>query len=120
MIDRAVSEKRFRDLTLLVPDKADPERDAVCDAWQAGGGTVERLGKFWEPPPIDPERARIYGPDTFALVLAQKLNLELISPADDLLARAPTALLQRDLRVISLSAVKNETFPRFVKPLVPK
>lgn len=35
-----------RDLTLVIFDKADPERDAVASAWTSAGGDVLRLGRF--------------------------------------------------------------------------
>jgi hypothetical protein len=109
---------RFENLTLVIPDKADVERDRIADVWIEGGGTVERLARFWAPPPIAKETVRIYGPDTFALVVAQKLGVELISPADDLLRKAPGPILRRDVVVAALKDAR--TFPAFVKPLVPK
>ena len=61
-------------LTLVIPDKPDVERDAVAASWHAQGGTVLRLGRFWEPPALDVATIRVYGNETFALVLAQKLG----------------------------------------------
>ena len=75
----------YKGLTLLIPDKSDVERDAVAAAWERAGGEVLRLGRFWEPPSLEAASVRVYGNDTFGLVLAQKLGLALISPADDLL-----------------------------------
>jgi hypothetical protein len=110
----------FHGLTLLIPDKADPERDAVALAWEAGGGTVLRLGRFWSPPEVDPARVRLYGHDTFCLVLAQKLGLTLVSPPDDLLLRVEPAWLRREVHGATLAQAAGEPFPRFIKPLVPK
>lgn len=64
-----------RGLTLLISDKPDPERDAVAAVWEAAGGDVLRLGRFWQPPPLDPVSVRVYGADAFCQVLAQKLAL---------------------------------------------
>ena len=107
-------------LLLIVPEKADPERDRVADAWVAGGGDVESLGRFWEPPPYDSRRVRLYGNDTFCLVLAQQLGLSLVSPPDDLLLKLPSNLVRRELRVLPFSEADGVHFPYFVKPLVPK
>lgn len=73
-------QARVDDLVLIIPSKADEERDAVAAAWELAGGTVTRVDRFWDPPPIARDRARPYGPDTFALVLAEKLGLEFAEP----------------------------------------
>lgn len=83
-------------------------------------GEVVRLERFWQPPQLDSTRVRLYGPDTFCLVLAQKLVLDLISPADDLLLNAPVELLRRNLRLLPLDRLGGEDFPLFAKSLVPK
>lgn len=107
------------DKILVTPEKPDAERDAVARAWVEAGGTVLRLDRFWEPPPLPADAVRLYGPDTFCLVLAQLLGLRLVSPADDLLADAPSELLGRRVRVARLDSA-SENLPAFVKPLVPK
>jgi len=89
----------------------------VAAAWP---GPVIRLDRFWEPPELERAKVRLYGPDTFCLVVAQKLDLDLISPADDLLLNAPASLLQRNLRVLTLETMQHEAFPRFAKSLIPK
>ena len=114
-IDGAISG-----LNLVMPDKADPERDQVADAWSAAGGSVTRLDRFWSPPPIERATARLYGNDTFALVVAQVLGVSLVSPADDLLIRLPALWVKRDLRVCSLAEAGGLAYPAFVKPLTPK
>ena len=108
------------DLVLLTPAKADPERDAVARAWQRHGGRVLRLDRFWEPPAFDPATVRLYGNDTFCLVLAQVLRLVLLSPPDDLLARLDPVWTRRRLQVSTLAEVRDAQFPQFIKPLVPK
>ncbi|WLQ17374.1 ATP-grasp domain-containing protein [Hahella aquimaris] len=107
-------------LTLVIPEKSDPERDSVAAAWSAAGGEVSRLGRFWEPPSYDPAKVRVYGNDTFALVLAQKLGLDLISPADDLLVQLPQQALQRSVTLLPLSMAMTSPFPAFLKPAAPK
>lgn len=107
-------------LTLLIPDKPDVERDAVADAWVMAGGVVNRLGRFWDPPPYIPSTVRLYGNDAFCLVLAQKLGVTMISPADELLLQIPQHFLKRALGLQTLAEAENLPFPYFVKPLVPK
>lgn len=106
-------------LTLVIPEKADPERDAVAAAWEGAGGTVLRLGRFWDPPPLDPSRVRVYGNDSFCLVLEQKLGLELCTPEDDALTRLDTNLLGRRVVQLPLVSVTNHC-PAFVKSVIPK
>jgi hypothetical protein len=110
----------FDGLTLISPDKSDVERDAVCDSWQRNGGTVLRLSRFWEPPPIEPSRVRLYGPDAFCLVVAQILGVKLMSPDDALLATLGQQFLNRNVTLTDLGQVQSFEFPLFVKPVVPK
>ncbi len=112
--------KDFDNLILLVPEKGDVERDAVAAAWLTGGGKVLRLDRFWEPPELDTAHVRLYGNHTFCLVLAEKLGLDLISPADDWLAHVPNDWLKRSIRLYKLSDVPETIFPAFIKPVVPK
>jgi hypothetical protein len=105
---------------LVIPAGADPERDAVARAWAAAGGDVERLDRFWEPPPLDTHQVRLYGNDTFCLVLAEVLGLVLVSPPNDLLLQLDATALGRELGSVALSGAAALAFPRFVKPMVPK
>ncbi len=89
-------------LTLIIPEKPDVERDAVAGAWSDVGGDVLRLGRFWEPPSVEAGVVRLYGNDTFCLVLQQELDLELVSPADDLILRIPTSLRGRSVDRVAL------------------
>jgi hypothetical protein len=111
----------FSGLELVIPDKADEERDAVANAWIAGSGTVMRLGRFWEPPEsLVREQVRLYGNDTFCLVLEQKLNLTLVSPPEDLLLRLESKWLNRSVRGEQLAKMSSATYPLFAKPAAPK
>jgi hypothetical protein len=110
----------FTGLILVVPERGDVERDAVADAWRAGGGEVLRLGRFWDPPPLEAARVRPYGNDAFCLVLAQKLGLEPISPPDHLLGHLDASLLGRAIELVQLADVERLAYPRFVKSAVPK
>jgi len=107
-------------LNLVLPDKVDAERDRVAEAWIAHGGVVTRLGRFWDPPELEPRAVRIYANDTFALVLAQKLNLSLVSPEDDLLVKLPWSLVKREITIRQLGESSAWSYPSFIKPVVPK
>lgn len=110
----------FAGLTLLVPNKQDEERDAVATAWVDGGGAVLRVDRFWDPPDVEPRTVRLYGNDTFCLVLEQKLGLALVSPPDDLLLAVGQNWTGRRVEVRPLANAMDGPFPAFVKPLVPK
>jgi len=105
---------------LVIPGKPDIERDAVAAAWEAEGGNVLRVDRFWERPAVASDRVALYGADSFCLVLAQLLGLQLVSPADDLLLKASPALTKRSVRGLTLKEALVEAFPVFVKPLTPK
>ena len=80
-------------LHLVIPVRADVERDAVAAVWAERGGLVTRLDRFWSPPPLPREAVRLYGPDVFSMLVAQRLDLALVSPADDLIVSVPRSLL---------------------------
>jgi hypothetical protein len=91
----------------------------LADAFAQGGGEVHRLGRFWDPPVFDPATVRVYGADSFCLVLQQKLGFALCSPADDLLLQVPSRFLQRQIAQRTLDQVVA-ALPAFVKPITPK
>lgn len=106
-------------LNLLISDKPDVERDALADAFARRGGEVHRLGRFWDPPALAPATVRVYGADSFCLVLQQKLGFALCSPADGLLLQLPPRFLQRRLARRPLAEAQT-LLPAFVKPVTPK
>ncbi len=108
------------DLILLIPQKADVERDAVAAAWERGGGTVVRLDRFWEPPVIAADKVRVYGNDAFCLVVQQKFDLTLIAPPNDLILAVTGAGTRRSLARQTIGAASQLTYPLFAKPLTPK
>lgn len=107
-------------LNLLITDKPDPERDALAAVFARHGGVVHRIGRFWDPPVFDPATVRVYGADSFCLVLQQKLGFALCSPADDLLLQVPPRFLQRQIATRTLSEAQSLAFPVFIKPVTPK
>lgn len=107
-------------LNLLIPDKADPERDALAREFINQGGEVHRIGRFWDPPNFESASVRVYGPDSFCLVLQLKLGFSLLSPAEDLLLRLPHEFLQRQVTHQTLGEASSFSYPVFIKPLMPK
>jgi hypothetical protein len=106
-------------LNLLISDKPDIERDALAEVFAQRGGEVHRLGRFWDPPMFAPATVRVYGADSFCLVLQQKLGFDLCSPADDLLLEVPPLFLRRELAQRTLADAMT-SLPAFVKPVTPK
>jgi hypothetical protein len=107
-------------LTLFIPDKPDVERDAVALAWEASFGPVLRIARFWDPPALPRDLLRVYGHETFCLVLQEKLDLLLVTPPDDLTLYAPADLLQRAIVKRTLGDLPTFSYPAFVKSLIPK
>jgi hypothetical protein len=114
------SQSQLADLTLVMPDKPDPERDALAGVWERLGGSVMRLARFWDPPALDPRVVRVYGSDSFCLVLQQKLGLELCSPSDELIFTVPRHRLRRAIWRRTLGEAADISYPAFCKPAAPK
>ncbi|KNY26396.1 hypothetical protein [Pseudobacteroides cellulosolvens] len=110
----------FTDMLLVIPDKSDIERDEVAKMWEQQGGKVKKIGRFWEPPELDREKIRLYGNHIFCMVLAQKLDLKLISPPDDLLVYLSEEWLKRNVNISTIAEAEQLGYPGFIKPLVPK
>ena len=107
-------------LNLLIPDKPDVERDAVARAFESCGSTVHCIARFWDPPTFEASTVRVYGADTFCLVLQQKLGFTLCSPRDELLMEVPSQFLNRRITRQTLREVSSAHFPAFIKPVTPK
>lgn len=108
-------------MRLLIPDKTDPERDAVANVWQLMGGTVVPVGKFWEfPIEFEKKAAVLYGNHIFCLVLAQRLGLNLLSPADDILTTLGQEWLHRAVEKGTIQDAACYQYPCFIKPMAPK
>lgn len=106
---------------LLIPDKSDIERDAVANSWIKNSGKVLRVGKFWEHPNnINNQRVTIYGNDTFGLVLAQVIGVELMFPKDEIISTIGLKWTKRQIDILKLSEVRPSLFPTFIKPVTPK
>ena len=108
-------------ITLAIPDKPDVERDSVAAEWERLGGQVIRLGAFWSPPEELAEAdVRLYGNDTFCLVVAQKLNVNVISARDEMVAEIGQEWTRRSIEIRELSEANELFYPCFVKPVTPK
>ncbi|WP_143774169.1 ATP-grasp domain-containing protein [Niastella vici] len=108
-------------ITLLIPEKADPESDQVAAAWVKHGGGVRRLGKFWvRDEDLAMQKIAIYGNQAFAFVLAQIYNVELVSPDDTLIARLEHKWTKRTVQLKQAGQLTDSHFPLFAKPVVPK
>lgn len=105
---------------LLIPEKADLERDSLAKVWTKNGGEVLRIGKFWVKPKTKNKRVTIYGNDTFALVLAQVLNLNLWIPKDEDIAKMNFEFVKRKIELFPVKNLGHIQFPKFVKPVKPK
>lgn len=105
---------------LLIPDKADVEREALAKIWEENGGEVKRIGKFWVKPETNGKRIVLYGPDSFCLVLAQVLDLDLISPKDEMIAELNYLHLKRKVEIKYVNELTSDQFPQFIKSVKPK
>jgi hypothetical protein len=110
-----------RPTTLLVPEKSDAEFEQVIKTWLQKGGHVKQLGKYWiKDDSLTRAPIAIYGNQTFALVLAQIYNVELISPDDTLIARLDTKWTKRNIEIKTIGQIADIHFPIFIKPVIPK
>ena len=105
---------------LLIPDKPDSERDSIANSWENNGGDVLRIGKFWEKPEIGSKRITIYGNDTFCLVLAQVLGIDLVMVKDELIGKLDSKWIKRKIELFSINRIGEILFPTFIKPVKPK
>ncbi|MCF6407821.1 ATP-grasp domain-containing protein [Chitinophaga filiformis] len=106
---------------LLIAEKTDIEFEQVFAAWTDSGGEIRRLGKYWvREDELADRKVAIYGNQTFAFVLAQIYNVELLSPDDTLIARLDTKWTKRDVQLKTIGEVTEADFPVFIKPVIPK
>ena len=101
---------------LLIPDKKDVERERLAKVWENAGGEVKRIGKFWIKPEIGNKRVSIYGYDSFCLVLAQILEIEMEMVKDEWIANLPFKYLKRQIEIKSINEIEAIEFPKFIKP----
>ncbi len=106
---------------LLLPEKIDSERSLVSKAWKSAGGQVLSIGKFWVKPEIEPKyNISIYGNDTFSLVLAQVLGVNLLSVSEAYIASLDSQWIKRTIQIETKQSSSELKYPTFIKPLKPK
>ena len=69
---------------------------------------------------MENRQVALYGFDTFCLVLAQLLDVELLTPKDEIIADLDQKWIQRKLEIKAIADLPNISFPIFIKPVVPK
>ncbi len=106
--------------TLLIPSKPDLERDSVANSWEENKGNVKRLDKFWIKPELETQNIAIYGNDTFSLVVAQVMGVELVSPKDEDIALVEHKWVKRNINIGTIDELNGLNYPCFIKPVVPK
>ncbi|MDF1694782.1 MAG: ATP-grasp domain-containing protein [Saprospiraceae bacterium] len=111
---------QFKNEVLIIPDKIDAEREELASIWIENGGEVMRVGKFWVTPETEGRRVTLYGYDTFCLVLAQLLHLDMVSPKDEMIVDLKFKFLKRSIFLASVSEITTLKFPIFIKPVTPK
>ena len=108
-------------ITLLIPEKTDPEFEQVFATWITNGGQIKRLGKYWiKDDELAQQKIAIYGNQAFALVLAQIYNVELVSPDDTLIVRLDNKWTKRYIQLKQINQIAESDFPIFIKPVIPK
>jgi hypothetical protein len=105
---------------LIIPDKPDKESDALAKVWESKYGEVMRVGKFWIKPETKGKKVALYGYDSFCLVLAQILNLDMISPKDEWIALLEKQWINRKIDIKEIRQIDEIIFPKFIKPTIPK
>ena len=113
----------YRDtsVVLVIPEKADMDTEAVAGAWMHRGGHVRRLGKYWiKHEDLASANIAIYGPQAFALILAQLYHKTLVSPDEAFIAQLDQKWTGRRIRQLKAGAMTASDFPVFIKSLVPK
>jgi len=110
----------MKNTLLLIPDKADVERDSIAQAWEEQGGVVKRIGKFWVKPETHGKDIAVYGYDSFCLVLAEVLTVKVVMPKDEWIAEVDKNYLKRHIEIFSIEESDQIQFPKFIKPVIPK
>jgi len=106
---------------LLIPQKTDHESEQVLRAWINKKGELKKLGKYWiKDENLIARNIAIYGNQTFALVLAQVYNVELISPDDKMIATLNKIWTKREITIKTIADINEHNFPVFIKPIIPK
>jgi hypothetical protein len=110
-----------RSTTLLIPEKSDVEFEQIYATWTTSIQEIKRLGKYWiKDEELAKRKIAIYGNQTFAFVLAQIYDVELLSPDDALIARLDNKWTKRTITLKTIGQITENDFPAFIKPVIPK
>jgi hypothetical protein len=102
---------------LVLPPRLDRTAELLAEAARRRGLAVEHLSS-----PVVPARLQhdvgghLYGGPSFAGAVAEDLDLALLEPADDWLARLPYEYTRRDIALTTLGEARWSRTPMFVKP----
>jgi ATP-grasp domain, R2K clade family 2 len=110
-----------KSIILLIPEKTDIEFEEVFTTWVKHGGKIKKLGKYWvKDEELLTNKIAIYGNQTFAFVLAQIYNVQLLSPDDTLIARLDYKWTKRKVELKQINQICDKDFPVFIKSVIPK
>lgn len=101
--------------TLILSPRRTRDIDALEQAATSAGWRTRRLASWSPPLDLRGTRVAVYGEPLLCALLAQELDLRLIEPTFDWLARLPHAWLQRDMAFTTLGQARETTEQRFVK-----
>jgi hypothetical protein len=101
--------------TLLLSPRYTPDSLALWQAAVAEGWDVRRL-QGWRVTGQVEASAAVYGEHLFAIAVAGQIDLVLLQPTSDWLARLPGDYLKRQVRFAGLSAIASCPLPAFIKP----
>jgi hypothetical protein len=102
---------------LVLPPRPNSTAELLAESARRRGLAVEPL-----PVPVVPPRLRhadgghLYAGPIFAAAVASELDLALLEPADDWLARLPYEFTGREIILTTLGEARWATTPMFVKP----
>lgn len=102
---------------LVLPPRPNSTAELLAESARRRGLVVERLSS-----PVVPARLRhglgghLYGGPIFAGAVAADLDLALLEPDDDCLARLPYEYTHRDVALTTLGEARWSRTPMFVKP----
>jgi hypothetical protein len=102
--------------TLVLPPRYTPDSAAVGDAARRAGWEVERLPTWRVPDHLSGRDVVLYAEPLFAAVVAEDLDLSLMEPPHDWLARLPREYTLREVRFTTLAEARQMQAAAFVKP----
>lgn len=104
-------------MLLVLPPRLDATAELLAASARRRGMAVEQPSTAGVPDRL--RRAgggHVYGGPTFAAAVAADLDLALLEPADDWLARLPYEYRRRDVTLTTLGEARWSRSPMFVKP----